>query len=63
MMKDMKNKAMKAEDAGLPVCLKCVVECWAPGLGAFNVGDIVSNAELVKKLAGNPNFKEISEEA
>ena len=45
--KDMKDKPSK---------LKCVAECWAPGLGFFKVGEILSGAELVDKLKGNPNF-------
>ena len=51
--KDMKDKPSK---------LKCVAECWAPGLGFFKVGEILSGAELVEKLNGNPNFTEITEE-
>jgi hypothetical protein len=51
--KDMKDKPSK---------LKCVTECWAPGLGFFKVGEILSGAELVEKLNGNPNFIEITEE-
>lgn len=63
-MKDgYRNKELKSQTAAPITRLKCVAECWAPGLGAFNVGDIVTNAELVSKLAGNPNFQEISEEA
>jgi hypothetical protein len=45
-----------------PSKLKCVAECWAPGLGFFKVGEILSGAELVEKLNGNPNFIEITEE-
>lgn len=51
--KDMKDKPSK---------LKCVAECWAPGLGFFKVGEILSGADLVLKLKGNPNFIEITEE-
>lgn len=64
MMKDVKNKAMdgaKLEAVGGK--LKCVRECWAPGLGVFREGEIVSGAGLVEKLKGNPNFQEITEEA
>lgn len=52
-MKDMKEKPMR---------LKCVTECWAPGLGFFKAGEILSGTELVEKLNGNPNFIEIKEE-
>lgn len=58
MMNEYKTKDMKDK----PSKLKCVAECWAPGLGFFKVGEILSGAELVEKLNGNPNFIEITEE-
>lgn len=58
MISEYKTKDM----ADKPARLKCVAECWAPGLGFFKVGEILSGDELVKKLKGNPNFIELKEE-
>lgn len=61
MIKDHKNKAMEPGKAGGRI--KCVRECWAVGLGKFNVGDVIEDAAVVAELAGNPNFVEFKEEA
>lgn len=58
MMNDYKTKDMTDK----PARLKCVAECWSPGLGFFKVGEILSGTELVEKLKGNPNFIEIKGE-
>lgn len=58
MISEYKTKDM----AGKPARLKCVAECWAPGLGFFKVGEILSGDELVSKLKNNPNFIELKEE-
>ena len=60
MISGHKNKAM---DGTPPKRLKCVRECWAPGIGAFAVGDVIENRAVVEQLDGNPNFQEINEEA
>lgn len=62
MIGEYKNKEMKSGDAQ-PIRLKCVRECWAPGLGHFKEGEILSGADLVSKLKENPNFIEFTEEA
>jgi hypothetical protein len=61
-MNEYKNKDMKSVKVEI-IRLKCVRECWAPGLGEFKVGEILSGTDLVVKLKGNPNFIEITEEA
>jgi hypothetical protein len=63
MIKDAKNKAIGTGKAVPATRIKCVRECWAVGLGKFNVGDVIENDVLVAELAGNPNFVEIKEEA
>jgi len=64
MIKNHSNKAMDAGKTQRPVAhIKCVRECWAVGLGAFAVGDVVADADIIEKLTGNPNFVEITEEA
>lgn len=62
MIKNYKSKDMQA-GGDKPTRLKCVTECWAPGVGAFKAGDIIEDAEIVRQMAGNPNFQEITEEA
>lgn len=61
MIPEYKNKEMKSESKA--VRLKCLRECWAPGLGEFKAGEILSGADLVEKLKDNPNFIEFKEEA
>lgn len=61
MMNEYKNKEMKSESKAMR--LKCIRECWAPGLGEFKVGEILSGTNLVEKLKENPNFIEFKEEA
>jgi hypothetical protein len=61
MIDGYKNKELKSESKG--VRLKCIRECWAPGLGEFKAGEILSGTDLVEKLKGNPNFTEFIEEA
>lgn len=61
MMNEYKNKEMRSE--GKAIRLKCIRECWAPGLGEFKAGEILSGSELVEKLKRNPNFIEFIEEA
>ncbi len=58
MISEYKTKDMAEKQARL----KCVVECWAPGLGFFKVGEILSGDELVSKLKNNTNFIELKEE-
>ncbi len=62
MIPEYKNKEMKS-GKGENMRLKCVRECWAPGLGHFKEGEILSGADLVSKLKENPNFIEFKEEA
>ena len=61
MIEGHKNKSMSGKSSG--VKLKCVRECWTPGLGSFNAGEILSGDDLVSKLKDNPNFIEFKEEA
>lgn len=61
MIEAHKNKSMSGK--GVPIKLKCVTGCWAPGLGEFKEGEVLSGSDLVEKLNGNPNFIEIKEEA
>jgi hypothetical protein len=61
MIQEYKNKELKSESKS--VRLKCVRECWAPGLGEFKAGEILSGTDLVEKLKENPNFIEFKEEA
>lgn len=60
MMPEYKNKEMTPKKTK---CLKCVHECWAPGVGEFKEGEVLSGDDLVAKMKGNPNFIEITEEA
>lgn len=60
MINEYKNKEMTDKKGRR---LKCVRECWAPGLGEFKSGEILSGTDLVEKLKGNTNFIEITEEA
>ncbi len=55
MIQEYKNKELKSGDAKI-IKLKCVVSCWAPGLGEFKEGEIISGTDLVLKLQDNPNF-------
>ncbi len=61
MMPEYKNKEMTVKKSGARI--KCVRECWAPGLGFFKDGEILSGDDLVSKLKDNPNFIEFKEEA
>lgn len=61
MMPEYKNKEIKS--GGKNMRLKCIRECWAPGLGEFKTGEILSGTDLVEKLKENPNFIELIEEA
>ena len=50
------NKAIH-ESGDNRVVLVCIRECEIPELGAWKVGDRVTNPETAKKLADHPNFK------
>lgn len=63
MIPEYKNKEMAVNKTDTAARLKCVCECWAPGLGHFKEGEILSGADLVLKLKGNPNFIEFIQEA
>lgn len=59
MMRDYQTKDMTGADNVPAVELVCVSECVTPALGkgTWAVGDVVSDAGLVRILAGNPYFK------
>lgn len=63
MMPEYKNKELNSDAKAEHIRLKCVKECWTPGLGSFNAGEILSGDDLVSKLKDNPNFIEFKEEA
>lgn len=62
MMPEYKNKEMKSEKIE-QLRLKCIRDCWAPGLGEFKTGEILSGELLVSKMKNNPNFVTYNEEA
>jgi hypothetical protein len=39
-----------------PNVLVCIRECDMPGVGAWGVGDEVTDPDLIKKLTGHPYF-------
>jgi hypothetical protein len=61
MIEGHKNKSMSGKSSG--VKLKCVRECWAPGVGNFKEDEEISGSELVAQLKDNPNFIVLTEEA
>jgi hypothetical protein len=60
MKKDYPNKMAGAGES--TKALKCVSECTAPGIGAWNVGDIIRDPEVIERLLGNPNFEILKED-
>ena len=42
--------------------LVCIGECEAPGVGAWKIGDKISDPALIDKFRDNPNFKVITRE-
>lgn len=62
MMPEYKNKELKSGNVE-SMRLKCIRECWAPGLGFFRDGEILSGDDMILKLKDNPNFIEFKEEA
>lgn len=69
MKKNYSNKELKAEETkeesfttpveSKPVKLICIRECVVPDLGHWISGDTESRPAVVKRLGGNPNFKEM----
>lgn len=46
----------KAKEPPSGKSLVCTRECDMPGVGAWSVGDVVTDPELLKLLAGHPYF-------
>lgn len=42
--------------------LVCIRECEAPGIGHWNVGDVITDPDLVERFKDNPNFRDTKEE-
>lgn len=59
MKKGYKNKMAKVTSN--KTGLRCIRECEAPRLGAWKVGDIIKDKEIVEIMKDNPCFETIKE--
>ena len=59
MMKNYQNKVM---GEGPDAILICVAACVIPDLGAWEVGDKITDPCVAEKLLNHPNFKLTTEE-
>lgn len=60
--RNLKKKAEAKGDSTMGKELVCIRECEAPGIGHWNVGDVITDPDLVERFKDNPNFRDTKEE-